>query len=185
MSRAGVRYSVVTVLVVASLVSLESCSKGDLQPAADQQKTAAQQNEADEEAFVAELAPDADTVHINFVCGAIDSIGLTASGKTAWNILRHRNSPIIWKVEPTVTINSIKGKSGLLPIDTVPGEPHGGAGVTLYKATVNANAGASGPPPFPGTHKDKNYSYEIDVTCTAGANSTRLVIDPELIVRRP
>ena len=178
MSRAGVRRSLVTVVVVASLVSLVSCVKGD------QPNLVVQQDQVDE-GFIAQLAPDADTVHINFACATIDSIGLTASGKTAWNILRHRNNPIIWAVAPTVTINSIKGKSGLLPIDTVPGEPHGGAAGTLYKATVNSNAGAPGPPPLPGTHKDKNYSYEIDVTCTEGANSTRLVIDPELIVRRP
>jgi len=183
MSRAGLRRTLVTV-VVASLVSLLSCSKAD-QP--DQTKPAIQPDQADYESFIADLAPDADTVYINFACATIDSIGLTASGggKTAWNVLRHRNSPIIWKVRPTVTINSIKGKSALLPIDTVAGEPHGGPGDTLYKATVNANAGASGPPPIPGTHKDKSYAYEIDVTCAAGANSTRLVIDPELIVRRP
>ena len=181
MSRAGVPRALVSLVVVASFVSLVSCT-GDVQPSADQQKTAAQ---ADYEAFIADLAPDTDMVNIDFACATIDSIGLTAIGKTAWNILRHRNSPITWTVAPTVTINSIKGKSGLLPIDTVPGEPHGGAGVQLYKATVKSNAGAPGPPPFPGTHKDKSYAYELDLTCTAGANRTRLVIDPEFIVRRP
>jgi hypothetical protein len=159
--------------------------KGDQSKLADQQKLAVQQDSADA-AFIAELAPDTDTVHVNFACATIDSIGLTASGQTAWNILRRRNNPIIWAVAQNaqaVTINSIKGKSGSLPIDTVPGEPHGGAPGTMYKAKVNSNAG--GPPPFPGLHTDKSYAYEIDVTCTSGAKSTRLVIDPELIVRRP
>jgi hypothetical protein len=153
----------------------------------DQQTLAVQQDSTDA-AFIAELAPDTDTVHVNFACATIDSIGFTATGKTAWNILRHRNSPIIWAVAQNaqpVTINSIKGKSGPFPIDTVPGEPHGGSPGTVYKAKVNSNAGASGPPPLPGFHKDKSYAYEIDVTCTSGAKSTRLVIDPELIVRRP
>jgi hypothetical protein len=125
MSRPSVRRSLATVVVVVSsvsLVSLLSCMKGD-------QQTLAVQQDSTDAAFIAELAPDTDTVHVNFACATIDSIGFTATGKTAWNILRHRNSPIIWAVAQNaqpVTINSIKGKSGPFPIDTVPGAPHRG-----------------------------------------------------------
>jgi len=132
----------------------------------------------------ATLAPDVDTVRIQFVCVGVDSIGLTdKSGKTAWNVMRHPNQQITWVVAPTVTINSLKGKAGPLPIDVDVTE-HGGSPGTSFKATVRNNAGAPGPGD-PAHPKDRNYSYELDVTCTAGANSTRLVIDPEMIIRKP
>jgi len=79
-------------------------------------------------------------------------------------------------LEP-VTINSIKGKSGPLPI-TVDQNQHGQAPGVSFIATVNNNAGTPGP-------GSKNYAYELDVTCTAGPKSTRLVIDPEMIINRP
>ena len=174
MSRAGVPRALVTLGVVASLlalVSLVSCVK---EPA-DQPKVAADQAFQN---FLAALAPDKDTVRINFKCATVDSIGLfDMTGKPAWNVIRHPNQTITWIVAQTVTINSIKGKSGPLPI-TVDQNQHGQAPGVSFIATVNNNAGTPGP-------GSKNYAYELDVTCTAGPKSTRLVIDPEMIINRP
>lgn len=172
MSRTGVPRALVTLGVVASLVLLVSCVQGIKQ--ADLQS----------QDMLATLAPDVDTVQIHFVCVTVDSIGLTdRNGKPAWNVMRHPNQQITWVVAPTVTINAIKGKSGPLPID-VDAIEHGGTPGTSFKATVKNNAGVPGPPD-PEHPKDKNYAYELDVTCTAGANSSHLVIDPEMIIRKP
>jgi hypothetical protein len=165
MSRARVLPALVTLGIAASfvsLVSLASCMKAQDQP----------------QDLLAALAPDRDTVSIVFTCAGVDSIGLfDTNGKPAWNVMRHPNQTITWVVAQTVTINALKGKSAPLPLNVdqnqngqTPGNP--------FKATVKNNAGSPG-------NGDKSYSYELDVTCKAGSDSTRLVIDPEMIIRKP
>jgi len=128
--------------------------------------------------LLAALAPDRDTVRVVFTCAGVDSIGLfDTSGKPAWNVMRHPNQTITWVVAQTVTINSLKGKSAPLPVN-VDQNQHGQAPGASFVATVKPNAGTPG-------NGDKNYSYELDVTCKAGPDSTHLVIDPEMIVRKP
>lgn len=166
MSRAGVPRPLVILGVVASLVSLVSCSQ-NLKIAADQQS----------QDLLATLAPDRDTVRVVFTCNVVDSVGLfDTSGKPAWNVMRHPNQTITWIVAQTVTINSLKGKTGPLPITVDPNQ-NGQTPGKSFRATVNNNAGTPG-------NGDRSYSYELDVTCT-GPNSARLVIDPEMIIRKP
>jgi hypothetical protein len=167
MSRAGVPRALVALGVVASLVWLVSCSQ-NLKIAADPQA----------QDVLAAIAPDRDTVSIVFKCATVDSVGLfDTSGRPAWNVIRHPNQTITWIVAQTVTINSLKGKSGPLPL-AVDQNQNGQTPGNPFKATVNPNAGTPG-------NGDKSYSYELDVTCTSGPNSTRLVIDPEMIIRKP
>lgn len=187
MSRPGVFRAVAALARVASLVSfvaLVSCSKS-LQVAPDQLT-------ADQD-LVATLAPDVATIYVNFTCGTDTTFGLfdaANNGKPVWAFMRHRGSPISWEVAQNtrpVTINTIGNKTGQepLPID-VDQNQHGGSPGVPFKATVKANAGAPGPNPLPGTHKDKGYSYSIGVTCTpATGPDVHIVIDPEMIVRRP
>jgi hypothetical protein len=166
MSRAGVYRTIATVAVVASLVSLVSCRQKN-------QLAGAQQAQA----LLDAIAPDVETVHINIACATVDSISMTDnSGQPAWNVVRHpgnsQKDMITWVVGPSVTINSIKGESDSLPLDVDPNQ-NGGQPGNAFKAKVKGNAAA------------KNYAYELAMTCTAGPDTTHLVIDPELILRKP
>jgi len=165
MSRAGVPRALVTlgaVVSLVSLISLASCMKAQDQP----------------QDLLAALAPDRDTVRVVFTCAGVDSIGLfDTSGKPAWNVMRHPNQTITWVVAQTVTINSLKGKSTPLPVN-VDQNQHGQSPGASFVATVKNNAGTPG-------NGDKSYAYELDVACTSGGNTTNLVIDPEMIIRKP
>ena len=126
------------------------------------------------------IAPDTDTVRVTFTCGAVDSIGLFApNGSSAWAIQRHPNSPITWAVGLGVTINSIAGKTDSLPIEHNPGDPQGGSPGTPFTAKVKNNPGVP-----PG--QQKTFAYLISVTCHPGQpDSVRLVLDPEMIIKKP
>jgi len=130
--------------------------------------------------LVEALAPDTDTVHINFTCGGTnDEIGLDDThGNSAWAFQRRPNNPITWTVDQTVTINSIKGKNTPLPVDHDPSDPGGQQPGVSYKAKVKGN------PPGPVIGK-KSFSYAIDLTCNQNGVTRRLVIDPEMIIRKP
>jgi predicted small lipoprotein YifL len=167
--------------VILVLVSLASCAKKDDNRTPDATvppPQAPQQNQANLQALIDEIAPDKDTVYVNFSCGTFNSIGLTdakTNGKPAWAIQRHPNQSITWTVANTVTIDSIKGKSTALPITVDPNE-HGGAAGKSFKATVNNPAGPNGTTPF---------DYLIGLTCKAGNQTTHLLIDPEFILNKP
>jgi len=78
MSRAGVPRTVAALAVLAAATSLVSCNFNK-----------------DSVALVETLAPDVNTVHIDFSCGATTSIGLTdGSGNSAWAVVRHPNNSI-------------------------------------------------------------------------------------------
>ena len=189
MSRPGVFRAVAALAGVASLVSLVallSCSK-TVQVAPDQLTT--------DEALIATIAPDVATIYVNFTCGTDTTFGLfdaATNGKPAWAFMRHptgSKNQISWEVAQNaqpVTINSIGNKPGQppFPID-VDTTQHGVSPGVPFKATVKANAGAPGPI-IPGFHKDTTYSYSIGVTCKpATGPDVHIVIDPEMIVRRP
>lgn len=156
MSHARAPRTVVALAALAAVASMISCSD------------------------VSELvAPKTGTVHIDFTCGAIGKIGLNdGHGNSAWAFQRSQHEAIEWIVPPNVTINSITGKAVQFPIDTVQNEPHGRAPGTSYKATTQ---GISGLP-----LTKKTFAYAIDVTCHPGQpDSVRLVLDPEMIIRKP
>jgi len=157
MPHAGASRALVALAALAAVTSLVSCS-GDL---------------------LEQLAPKTAEVHVHFICGAADSLGLNdGHGSSAWAIQRHQGEPIEWKVAPNVVINSITAKSGQFPLDTVPGEDHGGSPGTSYKAKAPAISGL----PF----TKKTFSYAISLTCNRGQpDSVRLLLDPEFIVRKP
>lgn len=181
MSRADVPRIVGSLVVVASLASLMSCTK-TVQLTGDQ-------------VLIEALAPDVPIIYVNFSCGADTSIGFFDSNapgkKPAWAFMRHPGGPknqISWVVAQNaqpVTINSIGDKpgQGSFPIDVDPIE-HGGAPGVPFKAKVKNNAGD---PPNPGEdYRDKGYAYSIGLTCTpASGPPIHLVVDPEMIVRKP
>jgi hypothetical protein len=179
MSRVSVPRAVVSLVVVACLVS---CRHED------------QQQLADEQALIAALAPDVPTVYVNFTCAADTTIGLfDANGpgkKPAWAVMRRRTNPIQWVVAQNarpVTITSIGDKPGEdpFPID-VDSTEHGGSPGVAFKATVKADAGVPGQDPPADKPKDRVYAYSIGLTCTpATGPAIHVVIDPEMIVRRP
>jgi hypothetical protein len=158
MSHAGTPRAVAAVVALAAVASLVSCS-GDV---------------------LEQLAPKTAEVHVHFICGtAADSLGLNdGHGSSAWAIQRHQGEPIEWKAAPNVAINSITAKSGQFPFDTVQGEDHGGSPGVSYKAKAPAISGL----PF----TKKTFSYAISLTCNRGQpDSVRVVLDPEMIVRKP
>ena len=108
-------------------------------------------------------------VRIRFNCaGANVRVGiLDNAGQSAWKISRARGESIAWEVQEHVTINSIRLKNGgPIPVEVV--QNPSGPGTPL----VGTVRGTPGP-----------YDYNIDVTCQENANTVRLVIDPEFIVR--
>jgi hypothetical protein len=112
-------------------------------------------------------------IHINLTCGPVISIGLAdANGNPAWTYKVKKNDPISWEVPPTVTIDSIRGKTPAdsLPLD--PDGPQGGQPGTPYKSKVKNSA-----------KDDKDYHYNIFASCNPGPNAQRFRIDPEMIVR--
>jgi hypothetical protein len=160
MSHAGIPRAAIARAALATTALLVSCNKDAVQ-------------------LVEALAPDVETVRITFTCGPVNSIGLTdASGNSAWAFQRHPNNPIQWVVAANVTINSIHGKIDPLPIDTTLGDPHGKTQGTPYKAAVKSH------PPGPPIGK-KGFPYAIDLTCTSGTTTTNLVLDPEMIIKKP
>jgi hypothetical protein len=178
MSRVSVPRAVASLVVVASLVSCRH---------EDEQLT-------DQQALIAVLAPDVPTVYVNFTCAADTTIGLFDSNgsgkKPAWAVMRRRNNPIQWVVAQNarpVTITAIGDKPGEDPFPIVvdPTE-HGGSPGVAFKATVKADAGVPGQDPPADKPKDKVYAYSIGLTCTpATGPAIHVVIDPEMIVRRP
>jgi hypothetical protein len=154
MSRAGVSRALVALVTVSLLAS---CTK---------------ETEEGDRALIEEVVPSVDSVLIKFTCDTVLSIALTTpSGGPAWSVRRQRNNPISWVVPGNVTINSIVGKTSA---DTLPLDPDGPQGGTVgapFKSKVKANA------------QEKAYNYSIDASCTASGNTTRLLIDPEFIVR--
>jgi len=178
MSRVSVPRAVVSLVVVASLVSCRS---------EDQQLS-------DEQALIAVLAPDVPTVYVNFSCAADTTIGLFDSNgpakKPAWGVMRRRTNPIQWVVAQNpqpVTITAIGDKPGedSFPI-IVDSAYQGGSPGTAFKATVKPDAGVPGQDPPANKPKDRVYAYSIGLTChPASGPDIHVVIDPEMIVRRP
>jgi hypothetical protein len=126
----------------------------------------------DDRALLEAVVPSVDSVLVKFSCDTVISIALTTpSGGPAWSVRRQRNNPISWVVPGNVTINSIVGKTSAdsLPLD--PDGPQGGTAGAPFKSKVKGNA------------QEKGYNYLIDASCTASGNTTRLLIDPEFIVR--
>jgi len=162
MSRAGVPRAVVALAALAALTSLVSCNFNK-----------------DSVALVEVLAPDVNTVHIDFSCGATTSIGLSdGSGHSAWAVVRHPNNSIQWVVPQDVTINSLAGKTEALPITHDPGDPQGGSPGTAFKAKVKSDTAFAA--------SQKTIAYAINVTCHPGQpDSVRLLLDPEFIVKKP
>lgn len=190
MSRPSVFRAVAALAGVASLVSLValvSCSKS-LQVASDQ---AAPDQLTSDESLLATLAPDIATIYVSLTCGTDTTFGMfdaATNGKPLSVFMRHpsaQKNQISWiPVQQNVTINTVGNKPGqeAIPIDVVQTQRLPGAPLN---ATVQPNAGAPGVviPPF---HKDKAYAYSIGVTCKpATGPDVHIVIDPEMIVRRP
>jgi hypothetical protein len=178
MSRVSVPRAVASLVVVASLVSCRH---------EDEQLT-------DQQALIAALAPDVPTVYVNFTCAADTTIGLFDSNgpgkKPAWAVMRRRTNPIQWAVAQNarpVTITSIGDKSGEDPFPImVDSTDHGGSPGKAFKATVKADAGVPGQDPPANKPKDRVYAYSIGLTCNpASGPDIHVVIDPEMIVRRP
>lgn len=171
MSHAGAIRPLAAAIVVVSLVS---CIKGG-----DNTNIKAPVVQSDAQltaALLDSVAPSMDSVHINFVCGPVDSIGLTdKNGRPAWSFRRKPNESITWVVPQAVTIDSIVSKSvNPLPLDQNPNDPHGGAPGVAFKATVKSGA-ANGP-----------YHYVIKTTCNPQTGpAIKLVIDPEMIIKNP
>jgi hypothetical protein len=154
MSHAGGFRTVVAVVVVASVVV--SCN-GGLHAQFDA------------------LVPDTDEVHINFSCGATNSIALAdKNGGPAWSFQRKPNESITWVVPQAVTITSIASRPGdpPFPIGQGAGDPHGGSPGTPFKGKVKGGANGT-------------YHYIITASCDpgGGAPPLNLSIDPEMIVR--
>jgi hypothetical protein len=180
MSRLGVFRAVAALAGVASLVSLASCSK-TLHLTTDQ-------------ALIETLAPDVATVYVNFTCGADTTIGLFDSNvngkKPAWGVMRRRGNPISWVVAQNarpVTITSLGDKPGedSFPVIVDPNHKGGSPGAP-FNATVKADAGVPGQDPPANKPKDKGYFYSIGLTCSPVTGpDIHVVIDPEMIVRRP
>jgi hypothetical protein len=155
MSRAGVSRTLVGAVALVALIAVASCTQT-----------------ADQESLLDAVAPSVDSVHINFSCGPVDSLALAdKNGRPAWSFSRRPNDPITWVVPQNVTINSLKGRTANdnFPVDST--GPQGGAPGTAFHAKVKGGA-AQG-----------TYHYVINATCTAGADTIRLLIDPELIIR--
>lgn len=170
MSHAGVFRALAAIVAIVGVASLSSCF-GDKTNIANVNQSVPATLEA--------LAPDTDTVHVNFACGTVDSLSLTAGSGSGWAVQRHPNQPITWAVGPAVAINAIAGKTEALPIDTILGDPHGHTPGTPYKAKVKNNPGVP-----PG--QQKIFPYTIDLTCHPGQpDSVRLLLDPEFIVKKP
>lgn len=179
----------VALAALAAGMSLVSCNNPG-----DQKAPAAPQIQAPQApalVLIDAIAPDLDTVYVHYVCAAVDSIGLTdKNGQSAWNHQRRPSTPghpvtIIWKPDPTVTIDSIKPKPGpdALPIDVDP-VLKGGSPGGLYKGTVQSTAGVPGNPPA-GNPTFKSYPYGLKLTCGTGPSSRHLVVDPEMIIKKP
>ncbi|MBW8769817.1 MAG: hypothetical protein JF589_08685 [Gemmatimonadetes bacterium] len=181
MSRAGVPRAVVALVAVASLASLVSCKK-TVSLTADQ-------------ALVETLAPDVPKVYINFSCDTDTTLGFfdAPNGQpknAAWAFMRHATGPnpgpknqIEWVASPGVTIISVASKAS--PADPFPIDPITALPGASFKAKVKSTAGED---PDPGQdHKDKGYSYAIGLTCDPPGPRPpiHVVIDPEMIVRRP
>jgi hypothetical protein len=186
MSRPGVFRAVAALAGVASLVSLialAACSKSFQAP--DQLTP--------DQALVQTLAPDVPKVYVNFSCDTDTTLGFfdapNGQKNAAWAFMRHATGPnpgpknqIEWVASPGVTINSVASKAGaepfpIDPLTTLPG--------TSFKAKVKNSAGEE---PGPGeNYKDKGYSYAIGLTCDPPGPRPpiHVVIDPEMIVRRP
>ena len=163
MSRAGLPRALFAIVALVAVASLVSCAKGD------QQVSSKQGGVQSVESLVAVLdavAPETDSIRINFSCGTVDSIALkTPHGGSAWSVRRRQNDTISWVVPSNVTINSIAG----LPLDSAGSQ--GGTPGTPYKSKVKGNA------------ERKTYHYAIQATChPASGDSIRLIIDPEFIV---
>jgi len=163
MSRADVPRALFAIIALVAVASLLSCAKGD-------QQVSSKQGVQSVESLVAILdavAPEVDSVRINFYCGTVDSIALKApNGSSAWSVRRKQNDTISWVVPSNVTINSI---GGALPLDSA--GPQGGSPGTPYKSKVKSDA------------QRKTYHYIIDATCQpAAAPARHLIIDPEFIV---
>ena len=195
MSRPGVFRAAAALAGVASLVSLVALSSCSKAPQVDSNQLATDQLTADE-GLIATIAPDVATIYVNFTCGTDTTFGLSDSNgngkKPAWAFMRHPTAPknqISWVVQHNarpVTIDSIANKPGQppFPIDVDPNHK-GGAPGAAFNATVKPNAGAPGVI-VPGFHKDTTYSYSIGVTCKPVTGpDVHVVIDPEMIVRRP
>lgn len=164
MSRAGVPRALFAIVALLAVASLVSCATGVQQPSS---KQGGVQSVESLVAVLDAVAPDVDSIRINFSCDTVDSIALKApNGRSAWSVRRRRNDSISWVVPSNVTINSI---GGALPLDSA--GPQGGAPGTPYKSKVKDNA------------ERKTYHYIIDATCQpAAAPARRLIIDPEFIV---
>lgn len=109
------------------------------------------------------------SVHIFFTCNTNSvKVGLVGDdGDPAWRAERRRQQRIGWVVQPHVTINAIRLKTGgSMPIDVT--QNPSGPGTPLLGTVTGA----------PDT-----YPYNIDVTCQQNENTVRLIIDPEMIVR--
>jgi hypothetical protein len=183
MSRASVPRAVVALIAVASLASLVSCKK-TVQLTTDQ-------------ALIQTLAPDVPKIYINFSCDTDTTLGFfdAPSGPAkhaAWAFMRHNGGPknqIEWIVSQNaqpVTINSITSKgSPAEPFPIDPLNPTGGSPGVSFKAKVKNSAGED--PDSGQDHKDKDYSYAIGLTCDPPGPRLpiHVVIDPEMIVRRP
>lgn len=109
------------------------------------------------------------SVHIFFTCNTNSvKVGLVGDdGDPAWRVERRQQQQIAWVVQPHVTINSIRLKTG---------------GPIPVNVTQNPNGPGT---PLLGTVSGRpdTYPYNIDVTCQQNDNTVRLIIDPEMIVR--
>ena len=113
-------------------------------------------------------------IHVNFTCGAIDSLALVdANGTPAWTFITKKNDTISWVVPSNVTINSITGKTAADTLPLVSNGPQGGQpGVSFDSKVQNSNK------------SETKYHYNIDATCHPQTGSdVHLLIDPEMIVR--
>ena len=113
-------------------------------------------------------------IRITFTCtdpAAGDVVRLAgADGTPAWTVERQGNAPIVWLVDPHLTINSVHAAPGSsLPID--PDGDQGKAPGRAWRSRVRGNVDAG------------DYRYDIDVTCRQNGTTRRLIIDPEMIVR--
>ena len=153
MSHAGAFRTLVTLVVAASLVSCKPTSPSRT---------------------VAFSPKSASPIHVNFVCGAVDSIGLAdANGKSAWVFTADKKDTVSWVVPTNVTINSITGKTvaDTLPLDSI-GTQGGQPGVSFNSKVRDSNK------------QETTYHYNIDATChPATGPDVHLLIDPDMIVR--
>ena len=120
-------------------------------------------------------APARSPVNVNFSCnGGVNTIGLVDNaGRQAW-LIEMVNREIEWVVPQQVTIDSIRAKSGELPI-----EPD-----TSNRATLGKSFKGRAKNGIP--NGNRKYPYLIALTCQpsgAGSTPVKLIIDPEMIVR--